>query len=192
MLFLLIALLTSYALFLEVRIQADFQHGDGTQARFIVSIAGIRKTWRMLLTRTSRGRQMMLAQEDGVRPLSSAELRTDRGRLLWGLFRRADRARHFLLHHVCLEQLHVLAQLRTGDAAGSALLSGTLQSIAACIPALRRRNVSIRVLPEFFRAHATVKARCIIRLRLGTIILTAMMLLIAYLRQQRLTESEAL
>lgn len=192
MLVLLIVLLSAYSLLLEVRIQADLQHGDGTRTRFIVDIAGIHKTWQMLLARTSQGHQVMLAQEDGVHPLSSAKLRTDRGRLLWRLFRRADRARHFLLHHVHLEQLHVLALFRTEDAAGSALLSGTLQSIAACIPALRRRNVCIRVLPEFFRAHSTVKARCIIRLRLGTIILTAMMLLIAYLRQQRMTESEAL
>lgn len=192
MLFLLMALLAAYALFLDVRIQADFQHRDETRARFIVSIAGIHKTWRMLLARTARGRQVMLAQKDGARPLSSNRFRTDRGRLLWELFRRADRARHFLLHHMQLDRLYVLALLRTGDAAGSALLSGALQGIAAGIPACRRRKVCIRVLPEFFRVHSTVKARCIIRLRLGTILLTAMMLLFAYLRQQHVTESEAL
>lgn len=191
MLLLLFALLAVYIVLLEIRIQADIQHEDGTQARVILRLAGIHKTWRLMLTRTSQGRQVMLAKNDGAHPLSGKGFREGRGRFLLSVFRRADQTRHFLLHHIHLDRLDALALLRTEDAARSALLSGTLQSIAACLPASRRRSMRIRVLPEFFRAHSTVKARCIIHLRVGTIILTAMMLLIAALRTQRLTESEA-
>ncbi len=191
MLLLLFALLAVYIVLLEIRIQADIQHEDGTQARVILRLAGIHKTWRLMLTRTSQGRQVMLAKNDGAHPLSGKGFREGRGRFLLSVFRRADQTRHFLLHHIHLDRLDALALLRTEDAARSALLSGTLQSIAACLPASRRRSVRIRVLPEFFRAHSTVKARCIIHLRVGTIFLTAMMLLIAALRTQRLTESEA-
>ncbi len=191
MLLLFFALLAVYIVFLEVRIQADFQHEEGTQARVILRLAGIHKTWRLMLTRTSQGRQVMLAKNDGAHPLSGKGFRKGQGRFLLALFRRADQARHFLLRHIHLDRLDALAFLRTEDAARSALLSGTLQSITACIPAIRRHSVRIRVLPEFFRAYSTVKARCIIHLRVGTIILTAMMLLIAILREQRLAESEA-
>ena len=92
---------------------------------------------------------------------------------------------------VRLEKLDILALLRTQDAARSAILAGTVQNTLTCLPLLRRESIRIRVLPEFFRAHSTLAVRCIIRLRVGTIILTAMMLLIAYFREQRLTESEA-
>lgn len=191
MILLFLVLLTGMALLMEIRIQVDFHHGEQTQARIIVEHAGFRKTWQALLTRSSRGHQVLLGTEDHVQPLEVSSSQQRRSLSLLSLFRRANRARHFLLTHIHLVQLDALALLRTQDAARSVLLSGTLQSMLACISPLRRSPVRIRVLPEFFRAHSTVNAQCIIRLRVGTIFLTAMMLLTAYLRQRRLTESEA-
>ena len=119
---------------------------------------------------------------------AASRLRPSRLRLLASSLRRADRARQFLLRHTRLEALDALILLRTGDAALSALVTGSLQSLAA-LPAVRRRNVRIRVLPEFFRPHSSVQARCIIRLRLGTIILTMLMLLAAAFRQRQMQKA---
>ena len=191
MFWLLTALLTLLAAMLEVRVQADLQHSDATRARVRLNIAHLHKTWRLMLVRTERGHRVILADEYSARPLDTGELRQSRGSHLLDALIRADKARHFLLRHTCLERLDALALLRTQDAARSALLCGMAQGALACIPAARRKGVHVRVLPEFFRTHSTVNARCIIRVRLGTIVLTATMLLAAYLRQQRLTESEA-
>ena len=191
MFWLLTALLTLLAALLEARIQVDLQHFDITRARIRLDIAHLHKTWRLMLVRTERGHRAILADELGTRPLDSGDLRQSQSRHLLDALIRADKARRFLLHHTHLERLDALALLCTQDAARSALLCGMVQGALACIPAARRRCVHIRVLPEFFRTHSTVNARCIIRFRLGTIFLTATMLLAAYLRQQRLTESEA-
>lgn len=185
MLWLFMTLLAGYALFLEMNLQADLHHFDRTQGRFILRIAGIRKIWQVMLVRTAQGHRLVLADEDSTRPLDAGQLRRSRGSMLLDALRRADKARKFLLKHTHLDRLDALLLLHAEDAARSALLSGTVRSVLYCIPAVRRKAVRIRVLPEFFRAHSTVNARCIIRIRLGTIILTAMMLLIAYIREQR-------
>lgn len=174
MLMLLMALLLGYACFLPVTLQADVHYHASTRARIIVHVAGLTKTWHF----------------SGLTG-AATQLRQSRIRLLLEMFRRADKARVFLLHNIHINQLDALILLCTGDAARSALLTATIQGTLGCIPHLRRRNVRIRVLPDFFRERSTVSARCIIRLRVGTIILTATMLLIAHFRGQRLTESEA-
>lgn len=168
MLWLLTALLMMYACFLPVTIRVDASHHAQTRMRFAARYALLTKEWRF----------------SGL-PGAAAQFRQSRSRPLLDALRRADKARNFLLRHVHLDTLTALILLRTQDAARSALLTGTVRSVLACIPAARRRGVCIRVLPEFFRPHSTVMARCIIRIRLGTIILTAMMLLIAYIREQR-------
>lgn len=178
-------LLIAFVMLLTITIQADLHHFGTTQARICIRIAGIHKTWRLMLLRTEQGHRLVLADKDSARPLDAGQLRKSRGSMLLGALRRADKARKFLLRHTHLDRLDALLLLRTEDASRSALLAGTIRSTLACIPAVRRKGVHIRVLPEFFRAHSTVNARCIIRLRLGTIILTAMMLLIAYIREQR-------
>lgn len=191
MFWLLLALLMVYTFFLEVTLQADLRHFDATQARVQLRIGGMHKTWLLHLVRTEQGHRLILSGDQGVHPLDAGQIRQSRGSLLLDALRRADKARRFLLNHTHLDKLDGFVLLRTEDAARSALLAGTLQNLLTCIPAVRRNGVRIRVLPEFFRAHSTVNARCIIRLRLGTIILTAGMLLAAYIREQRLTESEA-
>lgn len=188
MLWLWLLLMMGYALLLEVRIQADLRHGNGTQARLILRIAGIHRTWRLM--RAAGDTQVFMAREDGMHVLSPGGLPADRGWLLLSVFRRADAARRFLLRHVHLDRLDAQLALRTADAARTALVTGALRGIAAQLPMRWHGKVRIRVLPEFLRASSAVQARCIIRLRLGTILLTAMMLLSAYLRQRHLKESE--
>lgn len=172
MYWLLAILLLTYACFLPMTLQADVHHHGQTQARIIIKYTLLTKEWRI----------------SGL-PGATAQFHQSRSRLLLNALRRADRARGFLLHHTHLDRLDALILLHTGDAARSALLSGGLQGALTCIPATRRKAVRIRVLPEFFRAHSTLQARCIIRIRLGTLILTVMMLLAAYIRQRRMQKA---
>lgn len=192
MLWLFVMLMLLYAAFLEGTVQADLRCFGTAELQLRFTVGGIHKTWRYQLSKTEQGHQLNRTDAHGTKVVSPAQFRQSRSRIIADTFRRADKARYFLLTHLRLERLDGRILLRTEDAAASALLSGAVQSVLGCIPAVRRHNVRIRVLPEFFRAHSTVNARCIIRFRLGTIILTAWMLLAAYIRQQRLTESEAM
>ena len=171
----LLMLLAAFLLFCsDLTLQADLHRFGSTRLLMIAQAAGIHKFWQI-----------------SSLPGAASRLRRSRGSLLLGTLLRADHTRRFLLRHMRLEMLDVLLLLRTEDAARTALLSGAAQGLLQCIPAAHQKNVCIRVLPDFFRAHTTVQARCIIRIRLGILLLTAGMLLAAYLRQQHLTESEA-
>ena len=187
----LAGLLAAYALLAEVVLRAELHHFDETVAKATLTVAGFRKTWRVRLVKTAQGRRLFLSDKQGTRPLQTGALRQSRGGMLLDAFLRADKARAFLLRFTHLERLDGQVLLRTEDAARCAMLTGGVQAVLNCIPALRRGPVRIRILPDFFRAHTTVDARCIIRLRVGTIILTAGMLLLAWLRERRLQESEA-
>ena len=192
MLWLFVMLMLLYAAFLEGSVQAELRCFDAAELQLRFTVGGIHKTWRYRLNRTEQGHHLTRTGSHGTKSIDPSQFRQSRSSIIADTLRRADKARHFLLSHIHLERLDGFVLLRTEDAAASALLSGTMQGVLGCIPAARRGNVRIRVLPEFFRAHSTVNARCIIRFRLGTTILTAGMLLAAWFRQQRLTESEAM
>lgn len=192
MLWFFLALLALYAVFLEAALQVDLHRTDTTHLLLRLRIAGLRKTWYFKLVKTVGGHRLLLVSDPDSRPVDTAQMRQGRGRSIVRALLSSDKARQFLLSHIRVDRLDSLILLRTEAASHTALLSGFIQGLLACIPVFRRRNVRIRVLPDFFRPHSTVKARCIIRFRLGTIILTAWMLLAAHLRQRRLTESEAM
>lgn len=185
MFLLLTGLLIVYACFLELTLQADLHHDGQTQMQVVLGLGGIHRTWRFSLLNTAEGHRLVLQDSHGQHPVHPARIRESRGSILFGALQRADRARRYLLRRIRLDSLDALLLLRTGDAARSALLSGAVQSVLSCIPAARRRQVRIRVLPEFFREHATLQARCIIRLRLGTLLLTGLMLLAAAFRERQ-------
>ena len=188
---LLIILLMAAASLLKVTLQADLHHSDRTQVQFLLRIGQLHKSWRLMIIRTSSGHRLLLSDGQGAHPLDTVRIQQSRSGLLLGTLRRSDKARRFLLSRTCMDKLDALVLLHTSDAARSAVLSGLIGGMLGCIPAVRRRHVRIRVLPEFFKARSTVDVCCIIRLRMGTIIVTAIMLLAAYIRQQHRTESEA-
>lgn len=191
MLWLFVLLMLLYAAFLKGTVQADLRSCETGELRLFLRIGFFRRARKYQLHRTAQGHLLTRTDSHGTRTVDPLQLRQSRGSLFADALRRADRARHFLLAHLYLDRLDGLILLRTGDAAASALVSGGLQGALNGIPAVRRRHIRIRVLPEFFRAHSTVHARCIIRFRLGTIILTAGLLLASLLHQLRLKESEA-
>lgn len=163
----LAALLMLEAMLLPVTFRADVRRHGRTWYCITAQYAFFVRTWQSgdpAPTQTSRQR---------------------RRRLLSAL-RQAESARRFLLRHVHLDRLDACLLLRTEDAARTSLLSGLLTGLAH-IPAMQRRQVRIRVWPDFFRPHSTLQARCIIRLRMGTILLTMLMLLAFRLRQKART-----
>lgn len=170
----LIIILTAMVLLAPVTIQVDLSRGAWTQGRVILTCWRLHKTWRW----------------DSRRP--AQKHREKQKQVLQGLRHVDVQVWRFLFRRIRLQKLDMLILLRTGDAARSALLSGTLRSVAACIPAVHRRNIRMQILPEFFREHSTLQLRCIIRLKPGTLILTAGLLLLRSLRAQRLNESEAM
>ncbi|MDD6050248.1 MAG: hypothetical protein PUC00_03095 [Clostridiales bacterium] len=188
MLWLWLLLMMGYTLLLDIRIQADLRHGDGTHARLRLYLGAIHRTWH--LTRPARSAQILLAREDGAQVLSPGGIPVQRGWMVLKALHRADRARRFLLHHIHLERLDAQLTIHTSDADRTALVTGALRGVVAQLPSRWHKRVRIRVLPEFLQTFSTVQARCIIRLRLGTILLTAMLLLLAYLLERRQTESE--
>lgn len=171
MLWLVIAILAALW-FLPFSLQIDVAHTSDTRGRVMLRCRGLHKTWRW-------------AHRKGESP-------EQRRKMLRGLLHGDNRAWRFLLGHSRLVRLDVLMLLRTGDAARSALLAGGIRSLLQCIPPLHRREVRIRVLPEFFREHSTFSLRCIIRLKLGTLLLTAGMLALMFLQARQLKESEAM
>ncbi len=191
MLVLLLVLLAGYALMTELQLQFDLQHFDKTRAKVVLQAAGLHREWRFELVRTPRGHRLLRQDKKGVHQVGLTQFEESRGASVLDAIARADKARRFLLRHLHLIRLDALVLLRTDDAGGSAILSGVAQGVLACLPAARRENVRLQVWPEFFRPHTTVQGRCILRIHLGTLLLTGVMLLAAHLRQQRAAESEA-
>ena len=169
MFWLLLVLLAGYALQLPVTLETDAYHHQHTRTRHRLSISGLHKTWTT----------------DGLSG-TAAQIKSPRSQMMLTIFRNADNMRHFLRAHTHLQKLDVLLLLHTNDAAHTALLTGIIRPLIQ----LPQQNVRICVQPDFFRPHSTLQIRCIIRWKLGTLLLTSMMLLGAYIRQ-RISESEA-
>ncbi len=153
-------------------IQIDIAHSGDTKGRMILRCWKLHKSWRWVRKKD--------------------ESQDKRKKMLRELLHGDNRAWRYLLGHSRLVRLDVQAWLHTGDAARSALLSGAFHGILACIPPLHRKEVRLQILPEFFREHSTVNLRCIIRLKLGTLLLTAVMLGLMMLQARQLKESEAM
>jgi hypothetical protein len=168
MLLLLAVLLLLEILLLPLTLQVDLRHQGSTTIRVILKYTFIRHTWPS-------------------KKQSAGEKRLHRGSKLFTALRKSPEARRFFLKRIHLDRLDALLLLCAGDAAGTSLLTGSIRSLLCCIPPLHQQNIRIRVLPDFFRPHSTIQARCIIRLTLGTLLLTILRLLAFRLRQKART-----
>ena len=92
---------------------------------------------------------------------------------------RSDRARR-LLRLDGQFRLQAMLHLSLDDAAYTALLTGLLQQAARFLP----QQADIRIQPEFI-GRTRLQARCIVFLHLGTLLITAAMLLTAYVLEGR-------
>ena len=171
MFWLMISLLVGYMLLLPVDFTLQLHHHGKTHTRLTLRLAGIHKTWRY----------------EGF-PGAHQAPRESRGQRILSVLRQSGRAGRFLRRHTKLIRLNALLILSTCDAARTAILTGLLRSVCMTI---QPKHCRICIQPDFFHAHSTLQAKCIIRWKLGTLILTAGLLLAEALRHQQLTESEA-
>ncbi|MBQ3157397.1 MAG: hypothetical protein IJB81_10850 [Clostridia bacterium] len=181
------ALLLAGLLLLPMKIQTDAAVSSGFQGRATLHYAGLHKTLHLF----SRDGQLFLGDKHRARPLKTDRFSGKRKQLFCFLCRNLPLLRYNLQRRVRVHRLDALLLLRTQDAARSALLSGTLQGALSGLPEVQQGRMHIRIMPEFFRPRSSCRIRCIISVRPGTLLLTAIRLLFAYLQQQP-GESEAL
>ena len=167
MVILLPVLLMPLVLLLPVTFLVTAMHDEKTSYRVTINYLFFRKTWPS-------------GKKNGSKP------KPRHGQNLLSRLREAAEVNRFVRQHIHLEALDALIILNAGDAAVCSLLSGGLQGIMN-IPALPRKKVHIRILPDFFRGRTTWQARCIFRLRLGIILLTMLMLLASRLQRKART-----
>ena len=115
--------------------------------------------------------------------LSSGQGNTSRQQLLRmvGTVLRTNHARRFLCKHITLVKLQAMLHLSLADAANTALATGMLRQIASLLPA----NADVRIHPDFLHASSRLQARCILFFHLGTIVIAAGMVLLAWLLERR-------
>lgn len=189
---LLILLLMLMLLAAPVRLQADVYHADQTLGRIRLTVAGLPHTWRLKLVRTPTGHQIIAAGKDGSEhALAPEALQGSPAERLISQLLASDGPRRYLLRHIRLERLDAALRLHSEDAARTALLTGFIRSLTAFIPPAWRERARLRVTPEFVRDRSILQARCILHFRLGTIIITAGMLLASIASQRALKAREA-
>lgn len=178
MVLVLIALLASAGMLIPLYVTADVHHGARRVMRLTVSIAGWRQEWVAEAVRGPDGRKLLIGRK-GRQPhtVSPADLTGSPAGSMTTLLRESHSARRFLMRHTHAEQIDAQLLLHTASAASTALLTGTIHTGAQLLPARWRSRLRLRVLPDFLRDHSTLQARCIFRVCVGTIIITAGLLL---------------
>ena len=159
-------------------------HAGETRLLVRVQVWGIPLTWRIRSKRLRSGRVTTLLRKN--RPPREAPPDTGRRiQVVAGAFLRSNRARAFLREHVRLLSLEALVCIALSDAAKTALTSGLLGALSRLLSLGMQGRVRVQVIPAFFHQQTTVQARCILFLRLGTILFTAALAGAAYLLEKR-------
>ena len=97
------------------------------------------------------------------------------GKTLLRVFLRGQHVRKMLLKAVQQADIHLLLSME--DAAATAMASGMLRTLVSCLP---RGRLRLHVYPGFPAQPMAVQGRCMIFLHLGTILLSAVLALVAY------------
>lgn len=113
------------------------------------------------------------------RPSRNTQTRGSHMRII-GTLLRTDKARRFLMRHTQITTFQMLLHLGLPSAASTAVCTGLLQLVAQLLPP----KADIRIQPDFCRP-TRAQVRCIVFFHLGTLLITAGMLLWAYLLEAR-------
>ena len=185
----LMMLMAGFLMLLPVTLRAESAHDAVTRLHITLRYAKLRIRWR--LADSPEGRRLVRMNAVGIpQPGRPHPQRRQRIGLILRTLARADHARRFLLRHLRLQALDGLVSLHTEDAAHTALLSGGMDALAR-LPGLYRNRIRVRVLPDFFRGDTRWHLRCIIQPRLGTLLITSLMLLAAWAAEQYRLSKEA-
>lgn len=171
-------------LLLPAELRADLHYGERKLLRLQAEAAGIRRQWLLEAASDSGGLRIMMLNTQGKPRIlapkaSSAHLA---GRML-RLLNQTPRVRRLLLHQMKPAQLDVQLLLHVGDAAATALAAGLARSFATLLPVSWRAILRLRIQPDFLSPRSALQARCIFRVRLGTIAMTALLLLATFAAQ---------
>lgn len=165
-------------LFVPVYLTADLHHGTRRLLRLRMEILTFRQEW---LTEAvcDGGRHGLIIHRKGVAPRSvdAGSLRGKSADRMRRILHGSRRARKFLMAHTHAVQIDAQLLLHTPSAAATALLTGAVHTALRLIPSQWRRVSRIRILPDFLRDRSTLQARCIFRLCMGTLLITAGLLL---------------
>lgn len=167
-----------------VTIRTDVHWQDAVDVVALVRVWGVPMRFRRVLQRTGKGHRLF-ALHPTQPPQETPPPRIRRGMALVGALLRGDYARRFLAHHVHLRALDALAVLSLEDAAATAMLAGAARSLALLVPRRWRQRVRLRVQPGFPARKSSLRARCILSFRLGSLLVAAALALAAYALEAR-------
>lgn len=178
---------------LPLRITADVHHGTRRLMRLQVSAAVLTHQWVLEAVRQPGGGTQLVRHKDGSsHPISTDDSRARTAGSLMKTLRHSKAVRRFLRRHIHPERLDAQVLLHTGNAAGTALLTGAVRTAAALLQGRWRQVARMRILPDFLHERTTIQARCIFSLRLGTLIITSVLLLAEHAAQAINREAHSL
>lgn len=184
MLWLLVTLLILAGMLIPVCVTADVHHGARRLMRLHIATAIWQREWVAEALHGPEGLQLLIRRKgDAPRTVSADTLSGSPADKLLPLLRVSRPARRFLIRHTHAERLDMQLLLHTSSAASTALLTGALQTTLLLLPPQWRRISRIRVTPDFLRDRSTLQARCIFRLCVGTLFITAGLLLAEHVAQ---------
>lgn len=172
-----------------VRLRADVIRAEALDIVLHIRVWGLPLRRRMRLSPTAHGHRLITQTEDDPPQEPPAE-QVRRSMVLLGTVLRTDKARRSLLRALRLERLDALISPSTADAARTAMFSGLLAGAAQL---LHRKNVRIRIQPDFLHDRTTLQARCIIFFHLGSLLPAAAMAMTAAIleaREHRMSPAE--
>ena len=180
-----VCLLVMYlVLITPLRLTLCLSHAGETRLLVRVQVWGIPLTWRIRSKRLRSGRVTTLFRKNHP-PMEAPPDTGRRVRVVAGAYLRSNRARAYFRGHVRLLSLEALVCIALSDAAKTALTSGLLGALSRLLSLGMQGRVRVQVIPAFFHQQTTVQARCILFLRLGTILFTAALAGAAYLLEKR-------
>lgn len=174
-----ILLIPVILLLLRVRAQAELTACEDVRLVFGLACIGVSKEWTMQTGKDG----MILGGGSVPRILQPSVMRGGFGKML-RVMKRSDRARQLLLHHITLHRLTFDARVHGQDAARTALVTGTIRTLASFLPPRIRRSSRFAVTPGFHDMPSAVHIRCIISCRTGILFITAALLGIASIREK--------
>ena len=159
-------------------ITTDIHHGARKLMRVQITLIGLHREW-LAETVGAPGERRLIIRRNGreARSVSSSDISGSPADTLRTMLRENRRVRRYLSAHTHAEQICVQLLLHAPSAASTALLTGTAQTLLHLLPSRWRRISRIRVTPDFLHDQSTLQARCIFRLRVGTLLITAGLLL---------------
>lgn len=165
-----------------VTIQLNLRYAQSSEAMLMIRLWGLGPDLRYRLEKTEDGRRLFRVDKSGkLKPLKAAS--STSAKPLMTLLRavlRGNQARELFFRGLSLQQLDIALNVSLGNAARTALTAGALQSLWRALPCQWRRKARLQVRPDFLGGHGGFQARCMIFFHLGTLLITAALLLLSY------------